>query len=66
MCRIARQEVCTQCELSIVRAESSLEDDSDMKLVQKVKEHADEAHPDRYEEAELRLLVSTTAYDAAA
>jgi hypothetical protein len=43
-----------------------IEGTTDASLVESVKEHANQEHPDRYEEAELRLLVSTTAYDAAA
>ncbi len=42
------------------------EGDSDAKLLEEVKEHADQVHPGRYEESELRLLVTTTAYNAAA
>ena len=40
--------------------------DTDVKVLEAIKEHADEDHPGRYEEHELRLLVNTTAYDAAA
>lgn len=43
-----------------------IEGTTDASLVESVKEHANQEHPDRYEEAELRVLVSTTAYDAAA
>lgn len=43
-----------------------VEADTDSRLIERIKEHAEEQHPDRYEESELRLLVSTTAYDAAA
>jgi hypothetical protein len=43
-----------------------LEADTDARLIDDVKQHADEDHPDRYQEADLRLLVTTTAYDAAA
>jgi hypothetical protein len=42
------------------------EEDTDAKVLDAIKEHADEDHPGRYEDAELRLLVNTTAYDAAA
>jgi hypothetical protein len=43
-----------------------IEADNDSRLIEDIKDHSDEAHPDRYEEADLRLLVTTTAYDAAA
>jgi hypothetical protein len=43
-----------------------VEADTDSRLVDAVKDHADEVHPDRYQESDLRILVSTTAYDAAA
>ena len=43
-----------------------VEADTDTRLVEAVKDHADEVHPDRYQDADLRILVSTTAYDAAA
>ncbi len=43
-----------------------IEADSDQALVERLAEHANEAHPGRYEESELRLLVSTSAYNAAA
>lgn len=43
-----------------------LESDSDSRLIEAIKTHTDEEHPDRYEDSDLRLLVSTTAYDAAA
>jgi hypothetical protein len=43
-----------------------VESDTDARLIEAIKSHADEAHPDRYEESDLRILVSTTAYDAAA
>jgi hypothetical protein len=43
-----------------------VESDSDAKLIEVIKEHADQEHPGRYEESDLRLLVTTTAYDAAA
>jgi hypothetical protein len=43
-----------------------VEADTDARLVEQMKEHSEDAHPDRYQESELRLLVTTTAYDAAA
>jgi len=43
-----------------------VEADSDARLIEAIKGHTDEVHPDRYEDADLRILVSTTAYDAAA
>ena len=43
-----------------------VEGPTDAKVLEAVVEHAKEKHPDRYDESELRLLVSTTAYDAAA
>jgi len=43
-----------------------VEADSDSRLIEAIKVHTDDAHPDRYEETDLRILVSTTAYDAAA
>jgi hypothetical protein len=38
---------------------------NDTKLMEEVKQHADEEHKGRYSDAELRLLVDTSAYDAA-
>jgi hypothetical protein len=43
-----------------------IESDTDSRLIEAIKAHSDEEHPDRYEEADLRLLVTTTGYDAAA
>ncbi len=43
-----------------------IEADSDASLTDRLAEHANEAHRGRYEESELRLLVSTSAYNAAA
>lgn len=40
--------------------------DTDAKLLEAIKEHADATHPGRYDEIELQTLVTTTAYDAAA
>lgn len=39
---------------------------TDAKVLEAIKDHAADDHPGRYEDAELRLLVNTTAYDAAA
>jgi hypothetical protein len=43
-----------------------LDADSDAALTEKLTEHANEEHPGRYEDAELRVLISTAAYNAAA
>lgn len=43
-----------------------IEADSDAALISQLAEHANDEHPDRYEESELRILVSTAAYNAAA
>ena len=43
-----------------------LEAVSDAALIQALTDHANEEHPGRYEESELRLLVTTAAYNAAA
>jgi hypothetical protein len=42
------------------------EAETDTKVLEALTQHADHEHPDRYQESELRLLVNTTAYDAAA
>ena len=39
---------------------------NDTKILETVKQHADEEHAGEYSEADLRLLVNTSAYDAAA
>lgn len=43
-----------------------LEGQNDTKLLEKVKQHANEEHEGKYSEVDLRLLVDTSAYDAAA
>ena len=43
-----------------------LEARSDSALTEAVKEHAAREHEGQYSDAELRVLVDTTAYDAAA
>lgn len=43
-----------------------IEAQNDTKVLEEVKEHADETHPGEYSEADLRLMVNTTAYDVAA
>jgi hypothetical protein len=42
-----------------------LEAKNDEALTQEARRHADEEHPNRYQEAEIRVLVTTGAYDAA-
>ena len=39
---------------------------NDEKVLESVKQHANEEHPGQYSETDLRLLVNTSAYDAAA
>ena len=39
---------------------------NDMKILEIVKEHADDEHAGEYSDADLKLLVNTSAYDAAA
>ena len=39
---------------------------TDEKVLESVTRHADEEHPGEYAETDLRLLVNTSAYDAAA
>jgi hypothetical protein len=41
-----------------------LEANSDESLFEAARRHADEAHPDRYEDWEIRTLVTTSAYDS--
>jgi hypothetical protein len=43
-----------------------LEAQNDTQVLESVKEHADKEHPGQYSETDLRLLVNTSAYDAAA
>jgi len=43
-----------------------LEGSNDTELMESAKRHNDEEHADKYTEADLRLLVSTAAYDTAA
>lgn len=43
-----------------------IEAETDAKVLEAMKNHANEDHPDRYEETELRMLVNTSAYDIAA
>lgn len=43
-----------------------LEARTDAALLETLMGHAQERHPGRYGETELKLLVTTTAYDAAA
>jgi len=43
-----------------------LEGRNDDDLVQAAREHSNQAHPDKYEDWELRQLVTTSAYDTAA
>jgi hypothetical protein len=43
-----------------------LEGNNDETLFQEARKHADEDHPDEYEDWQLRQLVATTAYDSAA
>ena len=42
-----------------------LEARNDSELMQAEKDHANEAHPGEYSDADLRILVDTAAYDAA-
>ncbi len=42
-----------------------LEARSDADLLEVAKQHSDEAHPGRYSETELRILINTTAYNSA-
>jgi hypothetical protein len=39
---------------------------TDTGVLEELKKHAGEEHPDEYSEADLRLVVNTSAYDAAA
>jgi hypothetical protein len=39
---------------------------TDAQLLELLKQHADTEHPGEYSETDLRLLVNTSAYDAAA
>jgi hypothetical protein len=39
---------------------------NDTSMLEELKKHADEDHSGEYSEADLRLMVNTTAYDAAA
>ena len=43
-----------------------LEEQNDEKLLEATRHHAEEDHPDRYQDWELRQMVTTGAYDAAA
>ncbi len=43
-----------------------IEADTDARVLETLKQHTDEDHPGRYDDVEIRLLVNTTAYDAAA
>ena len=43
-----------------------MEADTDAALVEELTEHANDEHEGRYQESELRVLVSTAAYNAAA
>ena len=43
-----------------------LQESNDTKLLESLKQHADEDHEGKYSETELRVLVTTTAYDSAA
>ena len=36
---------------------------TDADLMQVAREHADKAHPDEYTDADLRMLIGTSAYD---
>jgi len=42
------------------------EAETDAGILESVKRHADEEHAGEYSETDLRLLVNTSAYDAAA
>jgi hypothetical protein len=39
---------------------------TDAEVLVELTKHADENHPDEYSESDLRLVVNTSAYDAAA
>ena len=39
---------------------------TDTSMLEDLKKHADEDHPGEYAETDLRLMVNTSAYDAAA
>lgn len=41
-----------------------LEGSTDAELLESAKRHATEEHPGQYTDADLRILVSTAAYDA--
>jgi hypothetical protein len=43
-----------------------IEANTDAALIEQLTAHANEEHPGRYEDSELRLLVTTAAYNAAA
>ena len=43
-----------------------LQESNDTQLLESLKQHADEDHEGKYSETDLRVLVTTTAYDAAA
>ncbi|MGZ8475876.1 MAG: DUF1059 domain-containing protein [Candidatus Limnocylindria bacterium] len=42
------------------------EAETDTKVLEALSRHAENEHPDRYQESELQLLVNTMAYNAAA
>jgi hypothetical protein len=39
---------------------------NDTAILEEVKKHADEEHPGQYSDADLRLMVNTSGYDAGA
>ncbi len=41
-----------------------LEGTNDTELLESAKRHANEEHPGQYSEADLRILISTSAYDS--
>jgi predicted small metal-binding protein len=40
------------------------EGSNDEDLLKQTRDHADQEHPGKYEDADLRLLINTSAYDA--
>jgi hypothetical protein len=40
-----------------------VEAQTDEKLFEETRRHADEAHPERYQDSELKTLIATSGYD---
>lgn len=65
---VQEQEAERRCAVRAVECPCGehLEGRNDDELVQAARDHNSDAHPDQYQDWELRQLVTTTAYDTAA